>query len=251
MTSRRHWLIALVFFGAVGISQADTPAPSVTYLIPVGDSHVFVMLSDGFAWGGAREEETPNEKEIRAKYSKSGLYRKDQPDQPIWTIDWYAYPGSVRLSCDGDYLIWTSAPELMSASFREDRNAASRPEMLKRTAITFYARGQELRSVEIRDVVSEPSEIPASVAHVWWLKSGKLNDEEQSFTVEALDGTRTVFDFTTGKLMHKERPRGRLWRWLFGVSGLFALAGVGGWLIARRRTRPVSNPPAGSRPSEK
>src|SRR6266849_3157524 len=76
-------------------ARADKPAEPWSYRVvcPNG-KFVFVMIATAFAnerpedWGEDRAKEI---REIRARYTQSGLYRNDGSNDPLWTVDWYSF----------------------------------------------------------------------------------------------------------------------------------------------------------------
>jgi hypothetical protein len=238
-------------------SQACAFSPGTLhgYVRPLDGQRVFVMRPGPEVHHGY----TDQDKSILATYPRSGLYRKDQPDKPIWTIadNWYIGQSELWLSKDGVYLIVCTPP------WEPDdrtRTARHRPAMLRRDAVDFYTTGQHIRAVTVREVVTNPSQIPIDddprkpegYWKVWWVRSAQLDESALTFTVEAHDGTRTVFDIRTGNIVSQERPpqewserwvlEGRPafllseWTWALG-GGLLFIVAVGAWSVCLRRAR--------------
>lgn len=98
-------------------------------------------------------------KELRAKYPCSGLYRNDGSDKPIWTVNWYAQ--WVFVHPDGKHLVRIGPwPRLGNPGQR----------LYDELAIAFYRNGNELEKYAVKDLVSNPQSLPVSKSHYEWRK---------------------------------------------------------------------------------
>ena len=164
----------LVLFGALLRTVcADSEAMPEDFQVELPDGkHVMVMLP---TYKYARKDEA-----LRKTYPQSGLYSKDKPRQPLWTIDWYAF--TVYVSSDLQHLVrmgpWARSP--------------------KNLAVSFYKNGKLLREYRIDQLVADPLSLPHSVSHFRWKKKVSFDSEKNRFTIETLAGKTYVFDATTG-----------------------------------------------------
>lgn len=183
--SRLSLLIFLATCFALKVS-ADSPATLCSYSEPTGDKqHVFVMLAtktdnECLSQGEARRSEVVL---LREKYDRSGLYRINDPKNPLWTVEWYSF--KVFLSPDGKYLVrqgpWAST---------ENNEAAS-----------FFADGVLLKSYQVKDIVNSVKDLPHSVSHFHWARDWKMNSANNTFEIETLENQRIVFDLTNGQIL--------------------------------------------------
>jgi len=166
-------LLVLVFIS--GTTLADSPAPPRDYVLEVpGGKYVFVMLAP---------DEFHAIEGLRAKWSRAGLYKIDDPDTPLWTIDWYAH--SVIPFSDGIRLVrwgpWAETTDDL--------------------AVAFYANGEELNHYHIRELIEDESTLEHSVSHFTWNTDWSLDDDSGVLTIDTTDGQRHRFDTGAGKLL--------------------------------------------------
>jgi hypothetical protein len=209
---------------------ADKPAPPFSYKQESpGGKYVFVMIAPGSIekdvahWNEGKVAEI---REIRRTYLKSGLYRNDVSDEPLWTVDWYAY--GVEVASDGVHLIrhgpW--------ASSTDDE------------AISFFANGKKLRTYEVRELVDKPRLMEYSVSHFRWQKDRWFDDDRLEYGLATLDGNQFVFDVRTGEIITKWPPKTRIVVALFLVVALSGLVILGCVIVRRwqRARSPITNP---------
>lgn len=191
MHKKAHRLAILVItmFITVSSAFADKEAPMCTYTITSSDGkYILVMRSPNSA------EKAEEIRKIRSKYSQSGLYFNDGSTNALWTIDWYAH--NVELSSDGIHLVrrgpWASS--------------------IMDEALTFFAKGELLRSYRINQLVDNPWLMPRSVSHFSWKKMSSMDDQNKSYHLRTIHGESYRFDVTTGRIVSSFRTP----RWLFG-----------------------------------
>ena len=161
-----------------------------TYTITSSDGkYILVMLSPNSA------EKAEENRKIRSKYSQSGLYFNDASTDALWTIDWYAH--NVELSSDGIHLVrrgpWAHSPTT--------------------EALSFFAKGDLLKSYRINELVDYPWLMPHSVSHFRWKKMSSMDDKNNSYDLRTIHGETYRFDTTTGRIVSSFRTP----RWLFGT----------------------------------
>ncbi len=197
-------------------AAADSIAESMSYAMEApGKQFVFVMIPpislerEMASWN---EETAAKIKEIRRSYPRSGMYRTDGSKEPIWTVDWYA--DVVDVTADGDHVVrhgpW--------AEFNDDR----RPD-LSFEAVSFFARGQLLRTYAVRELVDNPASLSRSVSHYWWERTGRISGPWE-YTMQTGDGNRFVFDVRTGEIVSQQRMALVSWALWRLLPGAFLLA---------------------------
>lgn len=207
--------IAVLVACTASQASASMPAPQRGYVMPHSDQFEFVMLP-GLIWPDSLR--TDEDRAIEAKYRRSGLYRKEQPDTPVWIIEkrGYIHRSVIWLSTDGVYLIECSRGGALPEG---NRTVRDEPEFLDRDVISFYANGQRIRTVKLKDVATKAARfplqdyplIPKAEWPLSWVKEAQLDDAASTYRVEAHDGTRTVFDIRTGQTISQERPHLTWW----------------------------------------
>jgi hypothetical protein len=200
--------VVLALLLPVEVARADKPAPPTTYQKVCSDGRfVFVMHSPDSLeteLGRFNPEFAQKIKAIRTRYPKSGLYKNDNSNELLWTVDWYR--SSVAVPSDGIHLVrFGNWPFL-----RQARTQPPDAKALKQEALSFFARGKLLKSYSIGEVVDQPQDLPRTVSHFRWLKDSRFLDRDQQFEVITYDGNRIRFDLATGKVLEKTRikPKG-------------------------------------------
>lgn len=215
-TGTRLVILLLTMLIFVGSAFADKEAPKSTYTVtsPNG-KYIFIMLSpysvdrDVAPWIKEHAEEI---RKVRSKYHQSGLYFNDGSTNALWTVDWYAH--NVELSADGMHLVrrgpWAST--------------------LKEEALSFFAKGELLKSYRIDQLADYPSLMPRSASHFSWKKMSSMDDKNKSYHLRTIHGETYRFDITTGQIVSSFRTP----RWLLGTF-LVLIAVLVWWSRKRKR----------------
>jgi hypothetical protein len=228
MTSRNWSLLALYLLATPVTLVADiVPLPKSYQKIAPGGKFVFVMITPYQAEIGFWNEHNADIiRELRRRYSRSGMYRIDGAE-PLWTVD--GFGSEVDLTADGVHLIrpgpW--------AWLRADRTP-----VLEAAAVSFYANGECIRTYSVADLVDNTDRLAYSSSHYQWQREGRLSGDFE-YTIVTVDGNRFVFDVRTGEIISQERP-GRKFKWMGRIPVGCILSGVCIWCFWRwRRKRPA------------
>lgn len=188
-------LTSLIIACVVGLSSnalGDSPAPPYSYKAESEDgSYVFVMISPLSAeeerqlWNAEAGAEISG---IRRQYSRSGLYLAADSTTPLWTVDWYAH--SVFPFSDGVHLV------------REGPWATSG----QSEGVSFFARGELLKSYPVSDLVFASWAMPHSVSHFAWRKETSIDDKSVSYNVLTIHRESIQFDARTGEIIESFSP---------------------------------------------
>jgi hypothetical protein len=130
-------------------------------------------------------------KDIRERYSKSGMYRNDGSKQPLWTVDWWA---GVTVPGDGIHVIRHGPWSQRHASTKQD---------LEQTAFSIYANGKLTRSFQIGELVDNPKLMRISVSHFQWLRKSKILDDKHQYEIDTYDGNHIIFNLESGAILTK------------------------------------------------
>lgn len=163
------------------------------------------------------------ERELEAKYPRSGIYRNDNSTELLWPMPYITVCKNIYLSNDGAHVVavfldWDAG------------NVSSRG-----NALEFYASGKQIAAYNEGDMVD--AFFAKTIAN-WCLGRGhltcreaSLDDDEGIFTLVTTQGESLQFDVTTGKAI----PR---WSWrTISLGALIVAASVTLW---RRRRRLIS-----------
>jgi hypothetical protein len=167
------WVLLLFPFVC---ALADRPAPPRDYMVVTEDErHVFVMLAPG----NARNDDLSD---ISKLYSESGLYRNDESNTPLWTVDWY---GDAEPASNGVNLIrwgpWAETTDQL--------------------AVSFYDHGEELNHYHIRELIVDESKLQRSVSHFSWIADRHYDDEQGILELRTVDGQKYRFSVKTGRIL--------------------------------------------------
>jgi hypothetical protein len=178
MISSIRFVILAISILAIQAALADRPAPPRDYVLDVeGGEYVFVML--------ATDDLHANEN-LRAKWSRSGLYAIDNPDDPLWTVEWHAH--SVIPFSDGRRLLrwgpWAETTDDL--------------------AVAFYLSGEELNHYHIRELIDDESTLERSTSHFTWNTGWSLDLATGVLTIDMTDGQQHRFDTTRGQLIKND-----------------------------------------------
>jgi hypothetical protein len=137
----------LLFVISAYSAIADQEAGPFTFteMSPDGN-YVFVMLAPyhaDFKCGEYLYDKDEQEKicKIREKYHTSGLYRIDDPNKLLWTVDWYAF--NVEVASDGEHLI-RNGPWARTAEKNQE-------------AVSFFGNGKLLKT-KVRIIFQQSGE---------------------------------------------------------------------------------------------
>ncbi len=198
------FLAVLAILGTAKSAHADKPAPPLTYQQPTPDGKYLFVMNSPFPLETELkiypEKTRIKLQSTREKYPKSGLYKNDGSNEPIWTVDWYAR--RVTLSSDGVHLV-RHGPWPQLEGKVKDKNRSITPKDLKQEAISFFAKGKLLRQYSIGELVLQPNQLRMSVSHFMWLKNFQLNDGKNQLEVVTLDGNWILFDIATAKIIEQ------------------------------------------------
>lgn len=198
-------------------SSADSPAPPCSYVVEAeGGQFVFVMLAPmtlDYELSFCNEENGSKIRDIRQKYSASGLYSMWDATTPVWTVDWYAH--SVLPFSDGIHLV-REGPWAMSG---------------RSEGVSFFASGELLRTYSVSDLVFATWLMPRSVSHFRWRKETSVGDDSLTYRLVTLHGERIVFNARTGDIVDSHAPV----KWVFlALVGVLIMALRSIWKSWRR-----------------
>jgi hypothetical protein len=168
---------------------------SVKFVSP-DKKYVFVMLGPS-----KKDEESSRDwirelgKELRSKYTKSGMYRNDGSNEPLWTVDWYSK--EIYLFDD---------PRFVAAVFDPP------PPKYEGEAISFYDGGRLMRSYSTKDLISDFS-VAAIVAPRFefrWYCGAQVKPADLFLAIFTDDSWVVDFDASTGNMVNIVRGSGCL-----------------------------------------
>jgi HEAT repeats len=181
MTNHSARTVALVLSVVVRLADgscasADSAAPPSDYFRESPDGKLVMVLLPTSRF--ARQDP-----ELRKKYPRSGLYLKENPLEPLWTVDWYAH--DVYVSSDGHHLVrmgpWPSSSDEL--------------------AVAFYEDGKLFRQYRIDQLVADPLSLPHSVSHFEWKRDVSFDDAKGQLRITTHLDEKYVFDVSTGLIV--------------------------------------------------
>jgi hypothetical protein len=202
----------------VAAARADQPPLSQSYTKMTSDGRYLLVMLDpsrveeDIRWNPATVAEV---KTIHRTYTRSGLYRKGDTSDPLWTVNWYAH--GVEAAADGVHMIrvnaWIGSPDV--------------------PAVEFYANGKPIRSYTPRELMNDPDRFPRTVSSkLLWYNGGRLDDARLEYAVLTADGNRFVFDIRTGVIVAESRVAQPL-KWALWVGVGVVVLAAAAWLVSR------------------
>ena len=197
------FILALVATaGSLESARGDSPAPPSTYTeVSANGKFIFVMLPRESMTEELKRYNEKHQKvvkDIRERYSKSGMYRNDGSNQPLWTVDPLDWWAGVKITDDGLQAIgqghWSNLSHQMSNATHED---------LKQIAFSIYGNGKLIRSFMINELVDNPKLMRASVSHFEWLRKSKIVNDKHQYEIDTYDGNHIIFSLETGAILSK------------------------------------------------
>ena len=153
-------------------------------------------------------------RQIRAKYSKSGLYRNDGSTKPLWTIQYFSRPrqAEVYIAPDGEHLIFGADEWFVG---------------------WFFARGRSLAVYTVDDLVSYcrvKSLLSLRLTSCVW---SHFDADSLTYTIRTNQGEEFTFDVTTGQVIRTQSP----WPLCFAATfvGIIVALGFAMVFVLRRR----------------
>jgi hypothetical protein len=212
-------------------ATAADPVYPVTYSTPSPDGRFqFVMLAPPNADPKQNPDNTPQAKELRQKFSRSGMYAAGSTE-PLWAVDWYAY--EVYPANDGKHLVRLDTSSRMGAAFISGNRlpAETFAAQVDGSAISFLADGKVLKTYTLRDLIPNPDALPQSMTHVLWMTDGIVTKDGKRFVLSTHDSQQFVFELATGEIV-SQRKAGIAnfegWKsWLIGGLTVFVIVFLG------------------------
>ncbi len=186
-------IIAFVFLFVLA-TYADSFLPPCPYVVKSADSTKhFVMLTSPKEddCRGRSEADAAAAKELRKKFTESGVYESGDPNKPLWTFDEDWWLGGSYLANDGSHIIRMSI-------FGRDPSV---------TAFTIYKDGKPLRSYKVNELVRDDSAIGYTTSMIQWSKTLSIDDQNSTFNVETRDGISYSIDLSTGEIVRQEQRK--------------------------------------------
>jgi hypothetical protein len=192
-------IFAPVLFLTLGPSVlAYTAAPARSFAKVTADGRfVFVMLTPHFDGQSA----TPEEKELRRKYPKGGLYANDGKRRCLWAVDWYAdtvYPAS-----DGIHVVrvYPHRGYWLGGSSRGDQQAR----LGRFEALALYSKGRLVRAYTLGELI-DTGRFSDEQLNTWfhWFDKAELNEKSNTVLVQAATGEQVVVDYRSGEVVSRD-----------------------------------------------
>lgn len=183
-------IIAFVFLFALA-TYADSFLPPCPYVVKSADSTKhFVMLTSPKEddCRGRSEADAAAAKELRKKFTESGMYENGDPTKPLWTFkeDWWL--GRVHVTNDGSHIVHMGVLGRSTSA----------------TAFTIYKDGKVVRSYKVNEFLLDESAANYSTSMIHWSTNTFLDDRNSTFNVETNDNIRYSINLATGEVVTKE-----------------------------------------------
>ncbi len=142
------------------------------------------------------------EKQIRSLYSGSGLYLKENPQDPLWKIstqeneNWLTKFENVLIADDGSYVIGFNYHVSLLQNETPDK-----PDK-EEVGLFIYTPKKRLRSYKVTELVKgSDSFAKSSEGFVWAKKELILDNEHKTFTLIKMNEDRLEFNISDGEIL--------------------------------------------------
>jgi len=208
---RRIILSAILVLLGSALALAYTEPRSKSYSKPTADGRfLLVMLLPDQEDKYASDEE----KALRKKYVRSGLYPKDDPTAPLWTVNWYGR--TVHASTNGIHAVHIN--DVRGIWLGGDRREAL-ARVAAMHALTVYEKGQPVRQFTVRELY-DLDRFTDDQLNTWfgWYADHDADDTAETIRIRARSGETVAINYRTGEVTKESR--------LIGAAGLSVL-GIG------------------------
>jgi hypothetical protein len=222
-------LAFLVVLAAGRVAMAALAHPASWKQVSDDGQYVLVMVSPlSVDQDAGHHLADGNEiRQIRAKFSQSGLYQNDGSTTPIWTIEYFSRPHELHIAPDGEHLIVGADDWFVACFFAKGKKLAG----------YGYSVSDLVSFIRVKSLVS--FRYPSCV----W---SDFDANKLRYTVRTNQGETFVFDVTTGGVVETHSPW--LSYFLLSVAGVVAASGFATALASRRGgRRPKANKCAAAR----
>lgn len=152
------------------------------------------------------KSDDPNRKEnsvharLREKYRVSGLYVKGDDSKPEWIVDWFDYEAFP--ADDWIHVVRFHGENDQWRHYKTDKRLPDEAvrEQLAAPAVSFYAKGQLLRTYSVREIVGRPEELPHTMRYILWNAGGVFTQDGKQFVLMTQDSRQVFFDLATGQM---------------------------------------------------
>ncbi|MBL8867023.1 MAG: hypothetical protein KF873_13110 [Gemmataceae bacterium] len=185
-------------------------------------------------------KETGHHAGLRAKYAASGLYRSDDATKPLWTVDWFDY--EVHVSDDGVHAVRIHGENDQWRHYKTDKRLPDETvrEQLAAPAISFYVKGELLRTYTVREIVGRPEALPHTMRYILWNAGGVFTQDGKQFVQMTQDERQVIFDLDSGRIVvNREAGSKNAQEWALrltlAIVGTAVVAVLGIYLYHLRR----------------
>lgn len=149
--------------------------------------------------------EYKTDKNLRTKYTISGLYKNDGSTKPLWELEGYAPQKDVFVASEGIYLVVINREVCLERAQGAKGDSAG---MLKDLAVVaFFENGKRIKDYRSEDLKMKEWPKDCTVPY----KARFLKGADQ-FEVETYDHFFYTFDVRSGSLILKEYKKPSLWK---------------------------------------
>lgn len=184
---------ALLFVLQDDCAFAGLSAPTHTWTLASPDGkHLLVIISElpideDAGSGGPGKPDPEFVRNIRARYSQSGLYLNDGSTEPLWVMrERWSQRNEFHIAPDGQHLVVAGGEYCFFTDF----------------FARFYRNGQEIRFCRTSELIPFWRQGVANLCRrPIYLRASHFNEDALTYEVTTTEGERFVFDVTTGQLI--------------------------------------------------
>jgi hypothetical protein len=181
---------AILLFALTQLTLADSEiGPRERVTVAQGGLCFFTMIPAVEEWDGNRY------RTIKPAFGVAYRLEPNGNIKTLWkTKGWYS--SQIFMTYDGEYLVamgpWSKGHESAEGDL----------------AVSFYKRGELLRSYSTAELVLDHSKVEATVSHYFWRSYDPENtmklERNNQFKIRTIDEVLYTFDVTTGEIVSVE-----------------------------------------------
>ena len=185
---------------------------------------------------------------LRTKYAKPGLYSTNDATTPIYLLDGYSPDEQLFLNDDGSCVIRIEGEWWKTKAYPASKRLSMEVEnaQLDAVAVRCFRNGTVTHEYTLRELVTNPGDLPHSPEHILWFAGAVLNQQTNQFYLFTQDSNKITFDIRNGEIVARGKnglgnPMAQATLWIT-VGLTILLASVMLFLAWRSRKAKQSQP---------
>ncbi len=140
---------------------------------------------------------------LRTKYAKPGLYLNNDAATPLYELKGYSPDEQLFLNDDGSCVIRIEGEWWKTKAYPAGKRLSAEVEaaQLDAVAVRCFRNGLVTHEYTLRELVTNPAELPNSPEHILWPAGAVLNQQTNQFHLFTQDSNKITFDIRSGEIV--------------------------------------------------